>query len=100
MTRSQFHLRAKPGERDALLRELDRLEVFVAVRDQPGFLGLTVLVPQDDANSVLVEGSWSSPEHFRRWWEGRVQDDLLRSLRSQLAKDIDLVLYHVVDTIN
>ena len=99
MTRSQFHLSAKPGERDALLRELDRLEVFVAVRGQPGFLGLTVLVPDDDVDGVLVEGSWSSPEHFRRWWESPAQESLLRDLGPWLARDVDLVLYHVVDTI-
>ena len=100
MTRSQFHLSAKPGERDALLRDLDRLEVFVAVRGQPGFLGLMVLVPDGDADGVLVEGSWSSPEHFWRWWESPAQEDLLRDLGPRLAKDLDLVLYHVVDTIS
>jgi hypothetical protein len=42
MTRSQLYLRAKPGKRDELLRELDRLEVFAAVREQPGFLACRV----------------------------------------------------------
>ena len=100
MTRSQFHLTAKLGERDALLHDLDRLEVFVAVRGQPGFLGLTVLVPDDDIDGVLVEGSWSSPEHFRRWWESPAQENLLRDLEPRLAKDVDLVVYRVVDTIS
>ena len=100
MTRSQFRLSAKPGERDGLLRDVDRLEVFVAVRGQPGFLGLTVLVPDDDPDGVLVEGSWSSPEHFRRWWESRAGETLLRELGPRLAKDVNLVLYHVVDTIS
>ena len=74
--------------------------MFVAVRGQPGFLGLMVLVPDGDADGVLVEGSWSSPEHFWRWWESPAQEDLLRDLGPRLAKDLDLVLYHVVDTIS
>ena len=100
MIRSQLSLRAKPGERDAILRDLDRLEVFVAVRGQDGFLGLTVLVPDGDVDGVLVEGSWSSREHFRRWWESPAGEDLLRDLAPLLAKDADLILYQVVDTIS
>ena len=98
--RSQFHLSAKPGERDALLRDLDQLEVLVAVRGHPGFLGLTVLVEDVDVDDVLVEASWSSPEHFRRWWESPARENLLRNLTPRLAKDADLALYHVVDTIS
>ena len=100
MTRSQLHLRAKPGKRDELLRELDRLEVFVAVRDQPGFLALEVLVPDDDGDAVLVGGSWSSPEHFERWRESPARADLLRGIRHLLAGEPEVRVYRVVDAIS
>jgi quinol monooxygenase YgiN len=100
MTRSQLHLRARPGERDELLRELDRLEVFVAVGDQPGFLGAEVLVPDDDDDAVLVAGSWSSPEHYERWRASTVRADLLRELQPLLDGEPQLVVYQVVDAIS
>jgi quinol monooxygenase YgiN len=100
MTRSQLHLQAKPGKRDELLRELDRLEVFVAVRDQPGFLAAAVLVPEDDADTALVEGSWSSPEHYERWRESALRAELLQGLRHLLAGEPEVTVYHVVDAIS
>ena len=59
MTRSHLHLLARPGVRDELGRELDRLEVLLALREQPGLLGLEVLVSEDDSDGVLVAASWS-----------------------------------------
>ena len=99
MTRSELHLRAKAGKRDELLRELDRLEVFVAVRDQPGFLAAEVLLPDDDADAVLVAGSWSSPEHYERWRESGARTELLRGLHHLLAGEPAVVVYRVVDAI-
>src|SRR5712691_517849 len=99
MTRSQLHLQAKPGKRDELLRELDRLEVFVAVREQPGFLASVALVPEDDADSVLVEGSWSSPEHFERWRLSPVRAEMMRGLRHMLADKPAVRVYHVVEAV-
>ena len=100
MTRSQLHLRAKPGKRDELLRELDRLEVFVAVRDQPGFLAAEVLVPDNDPDAVLVCGSWSSAEHYERWRAGTARAELVRGLQPLLAGEPELVVYQVVDAIS
>jgi quinol monooxygenase YgiN len=100
MTRSQLHLRAKPGKRDELLRELDRLEVSVAVRDQPGFLALEVLVPEGDGDAVLVAGSWASPEHYERWRESPARAELVQGLRHLLAGEPEARVYHVVDAIS
>ena len=100
MTRSQLFLTAKPGKRDELLDELDRLEVFVAVRAQPGFLAAAVLVSDDDADRVLVEGSWASPEHFERWRESPTRNEMLRGVRHLLAGEPALGVYHLVDAIS
>ena len=40
------------------------------------------------------------PGALRRWWESPAQENLLRDLGPRLAEDVDLVLYHVVDTIS
>lgn len=100
MTRSQLHLQAKAGKRDELLRLVDELELIVAHREQAGFLSAAVLIPVGDENVVLVEGSWSSPEHFERWFDSPVRDRLLGELRHLLARDPDTVVYHVVDAIS
>lgn len=100
MTRSQLFLTAKPGKRDELLEELDRLEVFVAVREQPGFLSGAVFVPDDDTDRVVVEGSWSSPEHFERWRESPTRNEMLRGLRHLLAEEPEAKVYHLVDAIS
>jgi len=100
MTRSQLSLTALPGKRDELLDALDRIEVFVAVRDQPGFLSLTVLVPDDDPDRVLVEGSWSSPEHLERWRSSPERQEMLNGIRPLLAGEAELTVFHVVDTIS
>ena len=100
MTRSQLTLTAKPGKLDELLESLDRLEVFVALREQPGFLAMAVLVPDEDADRVLVEGSWASPEHFERWRETPVRNEMLRGVRHLLTGEPDVTVYHVVDSIS
>ena len=100
VTRSHLHLRAKPGERDALLEALDRLEVFAAVREQPGFLAAQVFVPEDDADAVLVEGSWSSPEHYDRWHESSARTEMLRDVRHLLAAEPEARVYQMVDAIS
>jgi quinol monooxygenase YgiN len=100
MTRSQLIFTAKRGKRGELLDELDRLEVFIAVREQPGFLSASVLVPDDNADRVLLEGSWASPEHFERWRESPSRVELLRSVRHLLADEPDVIVYQIVDTIS
>jgi heme-degrading monooxygenase HmoA len=99
VTRTQVHLRAGPGRRDELLRELDRLQVFVAVREQPGFLAAEVMVPDDDPDLVLVAASWSSPEHYERWRSSTARDELLRGLQESLSAEPEVRVYHVVDAI-
>lgn len=99
MTRSHLYLRAKRGKRDDLVRELDRLEVLVAVHGQAGLLAAEVLVPYDDTDHVLVVGAWSSPEHFERWREGTVRADMLRKLGPFLAEEPETRVYHVVDAV-
>jgi heme-degrading monooxygenase HmoA len=100
MTRSQMYLRAKSGKRMELLQELDRLEVFLAVRDQPGFLAAELLVTEDDADAVLVESSWSSPEHYERWRLSPAREGLLRELRGLVAEEPEARIYHLVDAIS
>ena len=100
MTRSHLYLRAKPGEQDELHEALDRLEVFAAVREQPGFLAAQVFVPDDDADGVLVEGSWSSAEHYDRWRGSSAQAELLRDVRHLLAEEPEDRVYHMVDAIS
>jgi quinol monooxygenase YgiN len=100
VTRSHLHLRAKPGKRDALLEALDRLEVFAAVREQPGFLAAQIFVPEDDADTVLVEGSWSSPEHYDRWDGSSARTGMLRDVRHLLAEEPEARVYHMVDAIS
>jgi quinol monooxygenase YgiN len=100
VTRSHLHLRAKPGGRDALLEALDRFEVLVAVRDQPGFLASSVLVPLDDGDRVLVEGSWSSPEHYERWSMSPAFGETLSGFRHLLAEEPKVSVYTTVDAIS
>jgi quinol monooxygenase YgiN len=99
MTRSQLYLQAKPGKREELLQELDRLEVFVAVREQAGFLSAEVLLAEDDPDAVLVVGSWSSAEHFERWRESPAREKMLLGLRPLVVKEPEARVYHVVDAI-
>jgi quinol monooxygenase YgiN len=99
MTRSHLYLRAKRGKRDELIRELDRLEVLVAVRAHAGFLSAEVQVPFDDDDHVLVVGAWSSPEHYERWVESTTRAELLRELEPLLAEAPATALYHVVDAV-
>jgi len=74
--------------------------VIVALREQPGFLAATVLVPADDRDGLIVEGSWSSPEHFERWAGSPVRERLLGELHDLLAEAPETRVYHVVDTIS
>jgi heme-degrading monooxygenase HmoA len=100
VTRSQLQLRARSGKRAELLTKLDRREVFVALQNQPGFLAASVLVPEDNGDDVLVEGSWSSAEHFERWRAGAERAEWLRSLQHLLAAEPVVRVYHVVDAIS
>lgn len=95
-----MHLRSRPGERDALLEALDRLEVCAAVREQPGFLSAQVLVADDDPDAVLVEGSWTSPEHYDRWYWSSERTEMLRDVRDLLAEEPEARVYHLVDAIS
>lgn len=94
-----MRLRAKRGKREELLRELERLEMLAVIRDQPGFLGAAVLVPEDDPEGVLLEGSWASLEHFDRWRASPAPTELERALRRLLAAAPEVGVYQVVDTI-
>jgi quinol monooxygenase YgiN len=100
VTRSQLHLTAKAGKRDELLRSVDELEMTIALREQPGFLAAAVLLPFDDEDGVIVEDSWSSPEHLERWTASPVRDRLLEELHHLLAQDPELRVYHVVDAVS
>jgi quinol monooxygenase YgiN len=95
-----LHLRAKPGRRHALLEALDRFEVIVALREQPGFLASSVLVPLEDDDRVLVEGSWSSPEHYERWRMTPAFDETLSMFRHLLAEEPEVSVYTTVDAIS
>jgi len=95
-----LHLRAKPGSRGALLEALDRFEVIVALREQPGFLASSVLVPLGDDDHVLVEGSWSSPEHFERWRMTPAFDETLSTFCHLLAEEPELSVYSTFDAIS
>lgn len=100
MIHSRLELQAKRGTRPALLTQLDRLEVSAAVQNQPGFLGIDVLIALDSPDGVVVEGSWSSKEHFERWLENPVRDELLGKLRGLVATEPELRLFQLVDTIS
>jgi quinol monooxygenase YgiN len=71
----------------------------LAIRQQPGFLGASVSVPDDADDRALLEGSWSSAEHFERWRDTPEREELLRGLRHLLAEEPVVDLYHVVDSI-
>ena len=97
MTRSHLHLLARPGARDELQRQLDRLEVLLALREQPGLLGLEVLVSEEDPDGMLVAASWSSAAHYERWRSGELREALLHELDGLLAATPEVQLYRVVD---
>jgi heme-degrading monooxygenase HmoA len=99
MTRSHLILRARPGRRDELERELDRLEVVLAAGEQPGLLGLQLLVPEDHPDDLLVEASWSSLAHFERWRSSELAEKLLRGLDDLLVAEPEVRGYRVVDTV-
>ena len=99
MIRSRLELTARPEGRAALLAMLDRAEVVVAARDQPGFLGIGVLVDLDDPDGIVVESSWSSREHFERWLDGSA-GPALGSVRDLLAAEPEARLFQLVDTIS
>jgi heme-degrading monooxygenase HmoA len=65
-----------------------------------GFLAAQVFVPEDDADGVLVEGSWSSAEHYDRWRGSSAQTELLRDVRHLLAEEPEDRVYHMVDAIS
>ena len=87
MTRSHLHLRARPGRRDELLRELDRLGLFVVMSDQPGLLRVEALVAEDDEDHILVDASWSSQELFARWQSSDRRRSVLSSLDRLLESE-------------
>jgi len=95
-----MQLRPQPGKRAELLAELDRREMFVAVQGWPGFITASVLVPVDDGDDVLVEGSWSTAEHFERWRESAAHAEWLRGLEHLLAAEPVVRVYQVVDAIS
>jgi heme-degrading monooxygenase HmoA len=99
MTRSRLYLRAKPGRRDALLQKLDRLELALAISEQPGFLGAEVEVALDDDYSVVVIASWASPEHHALWERSPARRQLLDELETSLAAEPESQVYRVVDAV-
>jgi heme-degrading monooxygenase HmoA len=99
VTRSHLHLRAKPGKREELLRELDRLGVLAVVREHAGFLDGQVLLSYEDEDHVLVTSSWASSEHYERWQRSGARDRLARELEPLLGAEPRSELYHVVDAI-
>jgi quinol monooxygenase YgiN len=98
MTRSHLHLRAWPGRRDELLRDLDRLELLVVMSDQPGLLRVEALVAEDDPDQVLVDASWSSQELFERWQSSDMRENVLSSLGGLLAAEPEERTYRLADT--
>ena len=99
MTRSHLHLEARPGRRDELLRELDRLELLLVMSEQPGLLRVEALVAEDDLNQVLVDASWSSPEHYERWLSSDRREKMLASLGRLHAGEPEERTYRLVDTL-
>jgi quinol monooxygenase YgiN len=99
MTRSHLILRARPGRRDELERELDRLEVLLAAGEQAGLLGLQLLVPEEHSDDLLVEASWSSPAHYERWRSSELAEKLLRGLDDLLVAEPEVRVYRVVDSV-
>ena len=99
MTRSHVYLRAKAGRRKDLLDVLGRLEILAAVRNQPGFLGAELHVPDDDDDHVVIWTAWASREHYERWLAGPVCEDMLREVGDLVAEEPEFRLYHVVDAV-
>ena len=97
MTRSHLHLRARPGRRDELLRELDRLGLFVVMSEQPGLLRVEALVAQADEGHILVDASWSSQELFARRQSSDRRRSVLSSLNGLLESDPEESAYRLVD---
>ena len=60
MTRSLLFLHAQPGRGAELLRVLERLGVLAVASEQPGFLGVEVAASVDDADEIVIVGSWAS----------------------------------------
>jgi heme-degrading monooxygenase HmoA len=87
ITRSILRLRAKRDRRDELVALFERLGVFAAASEQPGFLGAELQLPLDDDDEVLVTAKWTSPEAYNGWLESGVRAAIGEQLEPLLDED-------------
>ena len=100
MTRSLLFLHARPGRGTELLRILERLGVLAVASEQPGFLGVEVAASVDDADDIVIIGSWSSQELYERWRDGPIPGRLLEQIEDLLTAVPVSRVYHIVEAVS
>jgi quinol monooxygenase YgiN len=98
MTRVHLNLVARAGQRDELLAALDQLELAAAA-DDAFLIEVELHVPLDDPDSVLVVTMWPSPEHYRRWEQDAGWRQIQDAIEPLLAREPEVHVYKLVDSI-
>jgi heme-degrading monooxygenase HmoA len=100
MTRSLLFIHAQPGRGHELLRIVEQLGVLAVASEQPGFLGVEVAAAVDDEDSVVIIGSWASPEHYERWLGGAIPGRLLKQIEGLVTTPTESRLYRIVESVS
>jgi quinol monooxygenase YgiN len=64
---SVLFMRARPGQRDALVAAFRRLGVLETASRQAGFVESAIHLPLDDDDQILVTAAWATADAYDGW---------------------------------
>lgn len=65
-------------------------------REQDGWVGMELLIPDDEPNKRVVVGTWESQEHWERWHETETFKQTRRTMDEATKEDGQERWYRVV----
>ena len=73
-------IKTVPGKRDEYLKHL-KAHAQRCLATEPGTLKFEILVPQDEADTVMLYEGYASPEAFEAHWNGLSKQQAERDFR-------------------
>lgn len=84
---SVLYMRARPGQRDALVAAFRRLDVLETASRQAGFVESMIHLPLDDGDQILVTATWATADAYAGWLSNPERDRLTREVPELIDED-------------